>query len=148
MEKPLLESNSRTRREDLATLARRIVAAYGPGLQWRDLKTLLEDRHLIPVPCELRFDADPLLPGECAHLAPLGVDPEDGFVLYLHPTFASQLSAVPLLVLHHLGWVVTDGKASPEEAEGFGAAVLGITPEAYYEQLCDLAGQLGGDDLC
>lgn len=129
-------------------LARRIVEIYGPSLEWRDLKSLLSNGDLLPVPCELRFDSDPLLPGECAHLAPRGLGPEEGYVLYLHPIFAAQLTSVPCLVLHHLASMVTRGKASPDEAECFGAAVLGITPEAYYQRLCDLAGQLGGDDLC
>jgi hypothetical protein len=148
LEKPLFASKSQAAPAVLEELARRIVAEYGAGLEWLDFKQLLGDRSLLGVRCELRFDDAPLLPGECAHLAPMGLGSDEAVLLYLHPSFASQLNAVPFLALPHVGRLVTQGKASPEEAERFGAAVMGTTPEAYYDHLCDLASQLGGDDLC
>jgi hypothetical protein len=148
MQRPLLQPKCHNAPALLADLAQRIVAKYGSGLPRHDLQALLDDRDLLSIRCEVRFDAVPLLPGECAHLAPGGFGPEDGFLLYLHPTFAFQLNAVPVLALPHVGRLATYGKASPEEAERFGAAVMGVSPEDYYETLCGLAGQLGGDDLC
>jgi len=33
--------------------------------------------------------------------------------------------------------------ATPEDAEAFGAAALGLSPDEYYHEICELADQLG-----
>lgn len=133
---------------DLQASAARIRAAYGPRLEPEALGRLLEDRSVIPYPCELRFDADLLLPGEFGHIFANGVDPYAGFTLYLHPVYSSQPSVWPQLVVHQLAQVLSGQTASVEEAEIFGAQVLGLSREEYFQTLCELAGQTGGDELC
>jgi hypothetical protein len=131
---------------DLLTRANDIRQKYGPSIGWDELQRLLQDRDLIPFPCEIRFDLDPLLPGEFGHPLPNGSAPEDGFVLYLHPLFATELSRVAYLVLHQLVFI-NDESATADDAENFGSATLGLSKEAYYQALCELSGQIGGDEL-
>ena len=79
-----------------------IYLKYGPVLGWEDLPRLLADRAYVRYPCEIVFDATPLLPGEFAHPMPKTEQPEDGFTMYVHPVFETQLDRVPALVLYQL----------------------------------------------
>jgi hypothetical protein len=133
-------------REDLAAKAAEIRDKYGPVISWDKLQALLQDRRLIPFPCEIQFDSTPLLPGEFAHSVAKPNVLQDGFIIYLHPQYADQLGLVPYLVLHQLVLVSCD-HATIDDAETFGSLALGLTKEAYYKTLCELSGQIGGDDL-
>jgi hypothetical protein len=53
-----------------------------------------------------------------------------------------QLEQVPLLVLYQLVLVNYGTFASPDDAETFGAAALGLTKDQYYYVLCGLADEL------
>jgi hypothetical protein len=131
----------------LSTQAALIHRRYGPRIDWNQLLLLLEDRACVRFPCEIRFDAEPLLPGEFAHVVPRGPAAEDGFTIYLHPFYAVQLDQAVYLVLHQLVRVNYGIGAGPEDAETFGAIALGVAKTDYYRVLCDLSGQLGGDEL-
>jgi len=117
---------------------------YGSAIGWDELQRLLEDRACVRYPCALVFDATPLEPGECAHPVAKGDRPEDGFAMYVHPFFLAQLAQVPALVLYQLVSVNYGVFASADDAEAFGASVLGLTKDDYYRLLCELADQLGG----
>ena len=47
---------------DLAAKAADIRHKYGPAIGWEQLQNLLQDRDITSFPCEIRFDAAPLLP--------------------------------------------------------------------------------------
>jgi hypothetical protein len=132
---------------DLAAKAAEVRNKYGPVIGWSELQTILQDRQFTPFPCEIRFDAAPLLPGEFGHPVPKGVSKEDGFIIYLHPQYQNQLARVPYLVLHQLVLINYGDAATAEDAETFGALALGLSKEAYYRVLCELSGQIGGDEL-
>jgi hypothetical protein len=93
-------------------------------------------------PCAIVFDAAPLQAGEFAHPIAKGDCPEDGFRMYVHPFFMTQLERVPLLVLYQLVLVNYGAFAAPEDAETFGAAALGLPRDEYYTLLCALADEL------
>ena len=124
-----------------------ICQKYGPQLGWDQLLQLLNDRALVRYPCEIRFEAEPLLPGEFAHPVAKGTDPQAGVTIYVHPFYANQLRHVPLLVLYQLALINYGESATAEDAETFGSLALGLSREDYYEALCRLSGQLGGDEL-
>jgi hypothetical protein len=126
----------------VAAKGEEICRKYGPQIGWHELLRLLEDREFVRYPCEIRFDAAPLLSGEFAHPLPKGERPEAGFTLYVHPFFATQLAVVPFLVLYQLVLVNYGEFASPQDAEIFGAGALGLEPEDYYQKLCQLADQI------
>ncbi len=125
-----------------------ICAKYGPGLRWRGLQRLLEDRDAVRYPCEVAFDAAVLQEGELAHPVAKGDRPEDGFVIHVHPFFMTQLEEVPLLVLYQLVLVNYGEFASPDDAETFGAAALGLDKDEYYARLCELADAIGAGAEC
>jgi hypothetical protein len=133
--------------EPITALAALIRQRYGPRLHWPQLLLLLEDRACVRFPCEVRFDAEPLLPGEFAHVVPRGLDNAEGFVIYLHPFYTLELDQAVYLVLPQLVRVNYGLQASPEDAENFGALVMGVPRADYFHTLCQLSGQLGGDEL-
>ncbi len=124
-----------------------IHAKYGPHIGWKELLQVLADRSCVRYPCEIRFDAKPLLPGEFAQPVPNGPRPEDGFTLCVHPFYATQLSRVPYLVLYHLVRVDYGEFASADDAETFGCHALGLSKDDYYHALCELADEIGGEQL-
>jgi hypothetical protein len=124
-----------------------ICAKYGPGLGWKELQQLLQDRNFVRYPCEIVFDASPLDPGEFAFPVMKGERPEDGFMLHVHPFYMLELPMVPYLALYQLVAVNYGGFASADDAEAFGAAALGLSCDEYYTKLCELADQLGGGEV-
>jgi hypothetical protein len=124
-----------------------ICQKYGPQLGWDELLELLDDRTVVRYPCEIRFEADPLLPGEFAHPVAKGTDPKEGFTIYVHPFYANQLPHVPLLVLYQLALINYGESATAEDAETFGSLALGLSKDDYYQALCELSSQIGGDEL-
>ncbi len=121
-----------------------IFAKYGPRLGWKELQLILQDRAYVRYPCEVVFDSSALQPGELAYPRPNGRRPEDGFTLFVHPLFITQLARVPTLVIYQLVVVNYGEFASPGDAETFGAAALGLDRDQYYAELCELADQLAG----
>jgi hypothetical protein len=119
-----------------------IFAKYGPRIGWRELQAILRDDACVRYPCEVVFDAAPLHPGELAHPVPKGDQPGDGFTMFVHPLFMTQPAAVPAIVLYQLVLVNYGEFASPDDAETFGAAALGLSKDDYYAQLCALADHL------
>ncbi|MGH7970665.1 MAG: hypothetical protein ACREIC_18215 [Limisphaerales bacterium] len=124
-----------------------LFAKYGPTVGWDTLRILLDDRAFVRFPCDIRFDAEPLLPGEFAHAALKGREPRDGYTVFVHPIYERQLQSVPYMVLHQLVLVNHGKEASADDAETFGSRALGLSKSQYYQVLCELSEQLGGDDL-
>ena len=121
-----------------------VFAKYGPQLGWTGLQQLLEDRVYVRYPVQIVFESAGLNPGEFAHPEQKGANPEDGFTMFVHPLFMTQLDLVPALVLYQLVAVNYGEFASSDEAETFGAAAMGLTRDEYYNQLCDVSDQVGG----
>ena len=130
-----------------AAIGAGIYDKYGPRIGWKQLLQILEDRTCVRYPCEIVFDAGPLQEGEFAHPVAKGARPEDGFTLYVHPFFMTQLEQVPLLVLYQLVLVNYGAFAAPDDAETFGAAALGLGRDEYYQALCRLADELSRTPL-
>lgn len=125
-----------------AAIGAEIYAKYGPRIGWTQLMQILGDRSCTRYPCEIVFDAAPLQAEEFAHPVAKGDQPRDGFTMYVHPLFMMQLEQVPLLVLYQLVLVNYGAFASPDDAETFGAAALGLSKDEYYHTLCGLADEL------
>lgn len=119
-----------------------IAAKYGPSIGWRELGLILKDPVHVRYPCEIVFDASQLQPAEAAFPAMKGSAPQEGYTIFVHPMFMTQLPEVAALVLYQLVVVNYGDFASPEDAETFGAAALGMDREAYYHKLCGLVDQL------
>jgi hypothetical protein len=126
----------------VAAKGEEIRAKYGPRIGWSQLQQILQDRASVRYPCEVVFDAGSLVEGEIAYPAPKGSGPDEGFTIYVHPFFALQPERVPYLVLYQLVVVNYGEFASADDAEIFGAAVLGLSKEDYYQGVCELADEI------
>lgn len=115
---------------------------YG-AVGYAGLAAVLQDREFVRYPCVIAFDAARLQPGEFAHPEQKGKRPEDGFTLWVHPIYLTQLEKVPYLVFYQLVAVNYGEFASADDAEAFGAAALGLLTEEYYAEICELADLLG-----
>ena len=90
-------------------------------------------------PVGIRFTTDGLSPGEFAHAMPLGDHPSRGFCILLHPAFESRRDHWPLLIAYHIPPINYGDIASSDDCELFGATLLGLDVQTYYETLCTLA---------
>ena len=142
-QKLTLEDGRQSLTAHVAEKGSQVREKYGPHIGWSELRRILEDRTVVRYPCEIVFDAVPLLEGEFAHPVPNSEQPEDGFKIHVRPIFMTQLEQIPLLVLYQLVLVNYGEFASPDDAETFGSSALGISKEEYYQALCKMAGQLG-----
>lgn len=124
-----------------------VYLKFGPQIGWDALQRLLAERAYVRYPCEIVFSAVPLMAGEFAHPVQKGDRPEEGFTMFVHPSFEADRDRVPLAVLYQLVAVNYGEFASAEDAETFGAASLGITRDEYYAELCAISEQLGGDPV-
>jgi len=128
----------------VAAKGEEIFKKYGPQLRWKELLSLLEDRVFVRYPCEIVFDAAHLKSGEFALPVAKGPRPEDGFTMFVHPLFMTELWRVPYLVLYQLVVVNYGEFASADDAEIFGANALGLSRDEYYAALCEMADSVGG----
>ncbi|MDA1275045.1 MAG: hypothetical protein O2960_13505 [Verrucomicrobia bacterium] len=115
---------------------------YGNSIGWTELLRILEDRAFVRYPCKIQFDDKSLRQGEFGFPVPNGDLPEDGFTMFVHPFFSTQLDRVPYLVLYQLVSVNYGEFASSDDAEAFGAAALGLSRDAFYQEVCALADAL------
>lgn len=125
--------------EQKATEAR---LKHGLYIDAEQIVRILDDRSVVRYPVGIRFDAEMLEPGEFAWPLALGEQPSDGFCLFIHPWFEHQPDAWPLLIAYHIpsinyGQIITD-----EEAELFGATLLGLDTPTYYQALCELTDSI------
>ena len=121
-----------------------VFGKFGPQLDWDRLQLLLEDRAFVRYPVEIVFDATPFQPGEIAHPVQKGEIPEEGFTMFVHPAFETQRERAIQAILYQLVVVNYGDFASPDEAETFGAAALGLTRDEYYAVLCGMSDEVGG----
>jgi hypothetical protein len=131
----------------VAAKALEIHEKYGPRIGWTELQRILQDRSCVRYPCEIVFDAAGLQPGEFAHPVAKGEQPEAGFTIFVHPLFMMRLDRVPYLVLYQLVLANYGDFACADDAETFGASVLGLSKDDYYRALCEIADEIGGSQI-
>jgi len=129
--------------EHAARRAREARDAYGPGIDHATILRMLTDRAVVRYPTTIRYDAAALQPGEFAHAEPQGAGPALEYCLHVHPRFADQPDLLPLLISYHLVRINYGDVATHAEAETFGATLLGLDVDEYYERLCLLADGIG-----
>lgn len=127
---------------DRARLAR---TRYGPIIDDAAILRVLDDREIVRYPTGIRFDAAPLRAGEFAWAAPMGELPREGYCIFVHPRFERQRDLWPVVIAYHLPTINYGDIASSDDCELFGATLLGLDVEDYYNQLCALSDELGPD---
>ena len=124
---------------DKAKLARE---RYGPAFSAMDVVAMLEDRDIVRHPTQLVYDSSKLQEGEFALAIPVeGSDPR-AYELVVHEHFRGRESDLAFMVGYHIPTINYLDIVTHAEAEMFGAALLGIEVEVYYERICQRADEL------
>ncbi|MFQ5501302.1 MAG: hypothetical protein ACE5EQ_03255 [Phycisphaerae bacterium] len=139
---PNEEDGKQALRGHVCDKAAAAYAKYGPSIDWDTFQRMLDDPLVVRYPTTIVFDSQPLEPGEFAFVQPRGGQPAEGFQLFIHPHFRDRSDALPLLIAYHLVRVNYGEIATHEEAELFGATLLGLEVDAYYQSVCRLADEL------
>ena len=143
MSQRLTENDARIALKDhLGEKAMNTRLTRGMYIDAEAIVEMLDDRSFVRYPVGVRFDAEPLEPGEFAMPVPLGDHPSKGFCLFIHPCFEQQPDAWPLLIAYHVPSINYGEIVSHDDAEHFGATLLGLEADIYYEALCELADSL------
>lgn len=122
-----------------AALAR---AKYSQTIDAVTMLHLLEDREVVRYPVAIRFEAWHLEPHEFAYLEQLGEHPSEGFLLFMHPVLEAQRELWPAVIAYYLPSINYGEIVSHQEAELYGATLLGLDVETYYAALCQLSDSL------
>lgn len=100
---------------------------------------MMDDRAVVRFPVGVRFDEGGLVPGEFAHAEPLDDHASGGYCLFIHPSLEQRRELLPLVMAYFVPVVNYGDIAESEDCEAFGAALLGMDVEEYYERLCEIA---------
>ena len=119
---------------------------YGLYIDTDAVLKMREDDSVVRYPTTLVFDASPLQPHEFAYPQPLGFHASDGYGVCLHPYFRPQRELWPLLIAYHLPVINYGSIVETPDAELYGATLLGLEVEAYYQALCELADAMAEGD--
>ena len=112
---------------------------YGLYIDTDAVLQMLDDDAVVRYPTTVVFDASPLQPHEFAYPQPLGFHASDGYALCIHPSFRAQREILPLLIAYHIPVINYGSIVERDDAELYGATLLGLDVEAYYQALCELA---------
>ncbi len=140
MEHRLTEQDGhRALRDHILEKATAARTAHGPMIDADAIMRVLDDRTVVRYPVGVRFDGAPLETGEFGQALPLGEHPSKGFCLFLHPMFEAMPEVWAMLIAYHIPPINYGDIAGPEDCEAFGATLVGMDVEEYYERLCELA---------
>ena len=103
---------------------------------------MLTDGEVVRYPTNIAFDDAFLESGEFAF--PRANEPGSpfAFTLYIHPWFRQQGDILPLLIAYHIPTINYGDIVTHEEAELFGATLLGLDVDTYYNALCELVDSI------
>ena len=133
---PTVDEGMQSLRAHVVQTALAARAAHGPDIDLEATLRLLKDGRFVRYPVRVTYDADALGDDEFAWMRQDDEHPRDGFTLIIHPRFAERRRILPLLIAYHLVVVNYGEIVTHEEAELFGATLLGLDQEDYYQTLC------------
>ncbi|MBT4585233.1 MAG: hypothetical protein HOC93_09175 [Phycisphaerae bacterium] len=139
MDEPIDFSEEHARqvlRDHITMIAKRSVEKHGPATTMEVLEQVIADRDVIRRETSWRFDNNLLEVGEFA----MAIAQGDGYVIAVHDSFRDDIEALPILIAYHLA-TVNYGEHVTEvgEAELFGASLLGMDVDVFYEKMCAFA---------
>lgn len=115
---------------------------YGEDIGESEILAMLSDSEVVRYETRLAFDTDALQEGEFAFVQPIGTHPSEGFILHVHPALRGNTRDLPLAIAYHLVVINYGDIAGSDEAELFGANLLGLDKDIYYDRLCQIADGL------
>ncbi len=114
----------------------------GAAVGLEQIRAMLEDSEVVRYKTRVSFDAGALEAGEFAFAEPAGEHPSDGFTLHIHPALERCPDDLPLAIAYHIVTINYGEIAGSTEAELFGANLLGLDVDDYYQRLCAIADSL------
>lgn len=135
--------------------AQEIVSKYGP-VDYHVLQTeILQDRKIIRYPVSIVFDSSRIEPGLFAmtearlddhgklsdddeYIKPV----ERSYEMVVHEHFKGQPDKLLPLVLYQLPIVNYGDVVTYEDSEVFGSEVMGLSPDDYYQLICNLVDSI------
>lgn len=140
MQEPIsAEDGKRALRDHVVERAYVARRKHGPLIDYAAIQRVLDDREITRYPVGIRFDETALQPGEFAHIEPLGEHPRQGFCLFIHPSFQSRTDLLPALIAYYIPPVNYGDITESEDCEAFGAVLLSLDVDTYYDTLCAAA---------
>jgi hypothetical protein len=136
---PTADDGRAALRDHAADKARAARERHGPVIDDQVIMRVLGDSETVRYPTTIRFDESGLLPGEFAHAQAMGEHPREGYCLFIHPLFAHLPDSLPLIIAYYIAAINYGDIVESEDCEIFGAELLGMAPDAYYQVLCQIA---------
>lgn len=125
-------------RDHLVARAQAGRGRHGPFPGLASLEALLADRDCVRFPTRVVFDDAAVPPGLFAVVERDAGD-ETAFRVVVAASLVADAADVPLMVAYHLPSVNYGRMPTADDAEVFGATLLGMDQEDYYHRLCALA---------
>jgi hypothetical protein len=140
----LIEKGRRGLREHLVQKAMQARIKYGLCIDGEAITEALGDPEVVRHPTVVCFDDAPLRQGEFACVLPPGEGSDQGRRIVVHPHYQPQPDLWPLLIAYYIPDIHYGEVVTAAEAELYGATLLGLEVEEYYQALCELADGLPG----
>ena len=103
---------------------------------------MLSDTEAVRYPTNIVFDDTMLEQGEFAFPSANEPGAPYAFTLYIHPWFEQQEEILPLLIAYHIPTINYGEIITHDEAELYGATLLGLDVDTYYNALCELVDSI------
>lgn len=130
-------------REHLRAQARAAHARHAP-VTFEKLPQLLADPDCLRYPVRVVFELGPMAPHQFAEPGPDPQEPAGSArVLYLRPALRDKPELTPLAVAYMIPVINYGDLIKDEHALLYGAELLGLEEEDYYQQLCAMADACG-----
>ncbi len=123
-------------RDHITMIAKRSVEKYGHATTLKVMEKVLADKDIIRREAAWRFDTSLLQEGEFA----MAVPQDDSYIIAVHDSFKDKSDVLPCIIAYHLATVnYGENVVESTEAELFGASLLGLEIDDYYERICEIA---------
>ncbi len=116
------------------------------GLRLGNLETFLADRDCVRFPTRLVLEYGEMGLHQFAQPEP-DVRQSGGIMLYLRPAIGMRPDLLALAVSYMIPVINYGNLAGDEHCLAYGAVLLDLDPETYYERICGLAGFVGAGEL-
>ncbi len=157
-EAPTPEDQRETMNLHLRQKAQEIIEKFGANITFDVLQEILQDRKFVRYPVNIIYDSARIEAGlfiatEMTLANPNRQPDEDDeyikqadrhYDFIVHEHFEGQPEKLTPLILYHLPTVNYGDIATYEDAEVFGAALLQIEQDDYYQLVCDLVDGIPG----
>ncbi len=118
---------------------------YGT-LTHREIERFLSDPDIVRKPTRLIFEFGEMAANQFAQPEPDPRDIENAFAIYLRPELRQHPDLIPLAVSYVLPLINYGDIITDHHCTIYGALLMGMTENSYYNAICKMADLLGTED--